>query len=77
MSTHHRIAALESWASTPDRGARTQPGRDGLTARFEREVDPDGVMSPEDRAKAVDAKRRAHFLRLAQKSAEARRKRVA
>lgn len=68
MSTQHRIAALESWAQTTDRNARTQPARDGLMRRFEREVDagdPDGRMSPEDRAKAIEAKRRAHYMRMA------------
>ena len=73
-SVRHQIAALESWAQTPDRSARSRPGQDGLNAKFEREVDPDGVMSPEDKAKAVEAKRRAHFLRLAQLSAASRRK---
>lgn len=73
MSINHRIAAYESWARTTDRTARTQAGRDGLLARFEREVDPDGVMDPVTRAKAVEAKRSAHYLRLAQKSAEVRR----
>lgn len=72
-SLRHQIAALESWAKTTDRSARTRPGYDGLLARFEREVDPDGVMDPETRARAVEAKRKAHYLRLAQASAASRR----
>lgn len=73
MSLQHQIAALESWAKTPDRAARTRAARQGLEAKFEREVDPDGVMSPADRAKAVANLRTAYYRRLALKSAEARR----
>lgn len=74
MSTRHQIAALESWAQTTDRTARTAPAREGLQAKFEREVDPDGVMDPVTKAKAVEAHRRAYYLRLAQASAASRRK---
>lgn len=75
-SLRHQIAANESWAQTPDRAARTRAARQGLEERFEREVDPDGVMSPADRAKAVENARKAYYLRLAQASAEARRQRA-
>lgn len=73
-STRHQIAALEGWAQETNRSARTQPAREGLEAKFEREVDPDGVMDPETKAKAVEAYRKAYYLRLAQKSAASRRK---
>lgn len=73
MSLRHEIAAHESWARTTDRSARTRAARQGLEAKFEREVDPDGVMSPADRAKAIESARKAHYRRLALKSAEARR----
>lgn len=75
-SLRHQIAANESWAQTPDRTARTQAARQGLEERFAREVDPDGVMSPADRAKAIANARRAYYQRLALKSAEARRQRA-
>ena len=42
-------------------------------ARFEREVDPDGTLSPDERARRAESKRRAYFQRLALKSARARR----
>lgn len=74
MSTRHEIAALESWAKTTDRSARTRPAREGLEARFAREVDPDGVMDPATKALAVEAHRKAYYRRLALKSAESRRK---
>lgn len=73
-STRHQIAVHESWARTTDRAARSRPGYDGLLAKFEREVDPDGVMDPETLAKAVESKRKAHYKRLGLASAAARRK---
>lgn len=56
-----RIGALESWARTTDRTARTAPARSAFLSRFDDAEDP-------------AAARRAYFLRLAAKSAEARRK---
>lgn len=72
-SLRHQMAANESWARTTDRAARTRAARQGLDAKFEREVDPDRVMSPADRAKAVANARRAYYQRLALKSAASRR----
>jgi hypothetical protein len=72
-SLHARIAALERWAKTEDRVAATAPARAGLNARFEREVDPKGELDPAELARRVEAKRRAHFTRLALKSAQSRR----
>lgn len=72
-----RIAAHESWARTPDRTARTAPARAALMARFERDVDPDGILPPVDRARRAESARRAHFTRLALASAKARRARSA
>src|SRR5665647_3846958 len=69
------IAAHESWSRTTDRSARTAPARAALMARFEREVDPEGVLPPDERARRADHKRRAYFGRLALKSARARRAR--
>ena len=72
-----RIAAAERWSRTGDREAATRPAREGLRARFAREVDPDGVLPPDELARRVDHALRAHMLRLARKSAEARRRRGA
>jgi hypothetical protein len=69
-----RIGAHESWARTQDRSARTAPARAAFDARFEQQVDPDGVLSQDERARRADHARRAHFQRLALKSAVARRK---
>lgn len=46
--------------------------RQGFDARFEREVDPDGLLAPEERARRADFARRAHFARLGLQSAQAR-----
>lgn len=72
-----QIAAHTSWANTEDRKARTSAGTAALLSKFEREVDPDGVLDPAERARRADSARKAHFARLAFLSAQARRKKVA
>lgn len=69
-----KIAAHARWAKTTDRAAATQAARDGLQARFEREVDPDGLLAPDERARRAESAKRAHYQRMALKSARARRK---
>jgi hypothetical protein len=59
-----RIGALESWARTEDRSARTAPARAAFNARFDAYPDP-------------VAARKAYFARLALASAKARRKKAA
>lgn len=68
------IAAHASWASTPDRSARTAPARRAALDRFEKQVDPDSVLLPAERARRAEHARKAYFKRLALKSAQARRK---
>ena len=69
-----RIAAHKSWANTADPMARTAPARKASMERFEREVDPDGVLDPADRARRAEHARKAYFTSLAFKSAQSRRK---
>ncbi|GAA4482341.1 hypothetical protein GCM10023094_32080 [Rhodococcus olei] len=69
-----QLAAHESWSRTPDRAARTAKARRAAEARFERQVDPDGRLSPQERAIRAQHARKAHFARLALKSAQARRR---
>ena len=76
-SLHASIAAHASWAQTASRRARTAPARRAMDERFERLVDPDGVMTPADRAAAVENARQAHYRRMALRSAQARRARKA
>ncbi len=61
-----RIAAHESWAHTPDRSARTAPARAALDAKFLAQADGDPVRAGH--------LRKAHFARLALKSAQSRRR---
>jgi hypothetical protein len=71
-----RIAAHASWAKTADRVARTAPGTRGLLARFERQVDPDGLLCPQVRLSMAHHARTAYMLQLAERSAAARRRSV-
>lgn len=65
-SLRSSIAAHESWANTPDRSARTAPARRALEQKF-----LDAAGGDPRRAESL---RKAHFARLALKSAQARRK---
>ena len=69
-----RLAAAESWARTADPSERTAPARAAFLGKFERQVDPNGELTPEERARRAEHAKRAHFLRLALRSAKARRK---
>lgn len=70
---NRRIAAEVSWSRTSDRSARTKPGRDAFLNHFERLVDPEGTLLPDERRIRAQHALRAHMLRLAKRSAEARR----
>lgn len=61
-----RLAAHESWAATTDRTARTAKARAALEAKFLEQADGDPVRAGH--------LRKAHFARLALKSAQARRR---
>lgn len=74
-SLRGQIAAHQSWAHTANRSARTAKARQAALDRFEREVDPDGELSPAERAKRAENARKAYFARLALKSARARSRR--
>jgi len=53
----------------------TSAGRAAFLARFEREVDPDGQLPGEERARRAEAAKKAHFTKMAIASARARRRR--
>jgi hypothetical protein len=55
----------------------TEPARRGFASKFEREVDPEGLLEPEERARRAEMARKAYFARLALLSAQARRKKAA
>jgi hypothetical protein len=62
-----QLAAHEKWAQTPDRTAATAPGRAAFEAKFLAQAGGDPIRA--------EHLRKAHFLRLALKSAQARRAR--
>jgi hypothetical protein len=67
-----QIAAHTRWAQTQDRTAATAKARQAASERFERQVDPEGVLSIPERKKRAENARQAYFMQLARKSAKAR-----
>lgn len=70
---HAQVAAHSRWSREEDRAAATGKARAAFIDRFEREVDPDGVLPPQERARRAESAKKAYFKRLQIKSAEARR----
>lgn len=68
------LAANTRWANA-DRKVESERARTAQLLRFEKQVDPDGVLAPDERAKRADNAAKAHMQRLALKSAKARRQR--
>jgi hypothetical protein len=68
-----QIRAHESWAKTENRSARTANARRAFRDNFERQVDPEGKLSPAERAKRAEHARIAFYKRLALKSVQSRR----
>ena len=54
----------------------TAAARAAFRDKFQREVDPDGTLPPAERALRAEMARKAHYARLALKSAQARRERA-
>ena len=73
MSRRGRIGAHRLHA-THDPRETTAKARETFLTQFEREVDPDGALSPEERQRRAEHAKKAHFTRLARLSAAARRK---
>lgn len=72
-----RIGAHIRWANTDDRTAATAPARQAFADRWDKQVDPDGVLTPKERHLRAEHAKKAYFLQLAAKSAKARAKRKA
>ena len=74
-------AQRQAWGRLGAHTALANHGGEKLTAaaraafldRFEKQVDPDGVLDPAERSKRAEFARKAYFQRLALKSAETRR----
>jgi hypothetical protein len=73
MSRRGRIGAHVTH-SRHDPRETTARARETFLSQFEREVDPDGTLSPEERRRRAEHAKKAHFARLALASARARRK---
>jgi hypothetical protein len=65
--------AAHAMHATHDSRQTSAPGRAAFLARFEAEVDPEGTLAPEERARRAEHARKAHYTRLAFESAKARR----
>ncbi|MGP4114158.1 hypothetical protein ACTWP5_25015 [Streptomyces sp. 4N509B] len=60
------------WANCGDTTARTLPARTAFLDKFEKQADPDGTLTPAERARRAEHLRKAHFQRLALASSRAR-----
>src|SRR4051812_30258531 len=67
-----RMAAHLLHAKLTNPAAHTAPARAAFLSRFEREVDPEAVLEPEERARRAEHAKKAYFLRLALASRKAR-----
>jgi hypothetical protein len=67
-----RLAAYAMHAQHDSRRTSAN-GRAAFLARFDREVDPNGRLDPEERRRRAEQARRAYFARLALAAIKARR----
>jgi hypothetical protein len=72
------LANEYKWAAVDDRTAATDPARKAFRDRFVREAREKfgDDLAPDDLARRAEHLRRAHYKRLALRSAQARRKRA-
>lgn len=68
-----RALAHRSWAATTDRRARMAKVWEAREARWVRLADPEGVLSPEDRAAKAASLRAAFYAEITRKSLASRR----
>jgi hypothetical protein len=69
-----RLAA-HTLHSAVDGRAHTEPARQAFQQRFERQVDPDGVLPEPERQRRAESARKAYYTKLAFESVKARRAR--
>ena len=75
-SLHAQQASLTYWSQVPDRAAAMRPLREGFTRKLEREVDPDGRLSPQELERRVEMARKAHMARMTRLAVKASRERA-
>lgn len=78
QSTRSMVARMGAHAlhAKYDSRVLTAAARAKFESRFEREVDPEGVLTSEERARRAEHARKAYFTGLALKSAKARSQRA-
>ncbi|MEX0781256.1 MAG: hypothetical protein WD557_01305 [Dehalococcoidia bacterium] len=78
-SRTRNIARMGGYAvqSQQDTGPRLVKARAAFASKFHRDVDPEGVLSPEERDRRAAAARKLFYVGMAYKSAEAQRRRKA
>ncbi len=67
-----RLAAHTKWAHTHDRTEATRPAREAFNQRFLDDVDPDRELSEPERQRRAGNARKAYYVKLSLKSAQAR-----
>jgi len=72
-SLRARTAVHTSWANTTDRRKRTSNGTAAFLARFERQVDPNNELDPDERARRAESLKKAYMSGLALKAAKSKR----
>jgi len=74
MNKSQRVLRARKAAHSMHAAGRTntKPARTAFLSRFERQVDPDGVLPPQERARRAEHARRAYMTGLALRSAQAR-----
>jgi hypothetical protein len=72
-----RANANLKWAFCPDRTEATAKARAAFQDKFEFFVDPDGLLSPQERAKRAKNLRSAHYTMMGLRSGESRRAKAA
>jgi len=70
----HQRAAAHSLHAQHDSRELTSAARQKFMSRFEREVDPDGLLEPQERARRAAHAKAAYFGRLGVLSGKARRR---
>jgi hypothetical protein len=63
-----QIAAHTRWAKEADRTLATVKARQAAAARFEKQVDPDGLLDPVERAARARHAQQAHMLQMSLKA---------
>ena len=72
-----QLAAHTRWAACEDRTAATAAATKASLGRFERQVDPDGTLPPEERAKRAESAKKAYMAKIQLAAAKARRQKAA